>query len=392
MRSLLRDLRYGVRMLAKSPGVTAVAVITLALGIGATTVIFSVVNAVLIRPLPFPESERLVMLWETNPEMVRLLGRDRMPAAAPTLREWQTQNSVFDGVAGFYHQTFDLVGTDEPEVVLGARVTASLFSVLGVNAAHGRTFLPEEDQPGRDDVVVMSHALWQSRFGADSGILGQTIVLDGASYTVVGIMPPGFRFPGGIGLGKRLRMGPRTDLWKPMAFTPREANSGGRNYHVVARQKRDVSLEQVRAEMSAITEGLQQQDSRWKDWGVMVVPLHEETTGSLRTALLVLLGGGRYLRRYLLLGRRATARDRHPDGPWRRARRRPSPGVEAGAGAAIGWSERGPGWRLRPVAVARKPALWDYGNRSGDVRDRLRLSGYRSAAGHLHPCPPRGKG
>lgn len=277
-------------MLAKSPGVTAVAVITLALGIGATTVIFSVVNAVLIRPLPFPESERLVMLWETNPEMVRLLGRDRMPAAAPTLREWQTQNSVFDGVAGFYHQTFDLVGTDEPEVVLGARVTASLFSVLGVNAAHGRTFLPEEDQPGRDDVVVMSHALWQSRFGADSGILGQTIVLDGASYTVVGIMPPGFRFPGGIGLGKRLRMGPRTDLWKPMAFTPREANSGGRNYHVVARQKRDVSLEQVRAEMSAITEGLQQQDSRWKDWGVMVVPLHEETTGSLRTALLVLLG------------------------------------------------------------------------------------------------------
>jgi putative ABC transport system permease protein len=282
-------------MLRKSPGFTAVAVLSLALGIGANTAIFSVVNAVLLRPLPFPESEQLVMLWETNPKLMRVFGSDRMPAAAPTLREWQTQNSVFDGMAGFQDQTFDLVGTDEPEVVLGARVTASLFSVLAVNAAHGRTFLPEEDQPGRDDVVVMSHALWQRRFGGDTGMLGQTIVLDGASYTLVGIMPPGFRFPGGIGLGRRLRMGPRTHLWKPMAFTPGEANSGGRNFYVVARQKRDVSLEQARAEMSTIAEGLQQQDSRLKDWGVMVVPLHEEMTGSLRPALLILFGAAGFV-------------------------------------------------------------------------------------------------
>jgi len=274
---LWQDLRYGLRVLVKNPGFTTVAVVALALGIGANSAIFSVVNAVLLRPLPYKDPDRLVMIWEDDTKG----GYPRDTPAAANYIDWRDQNQVFEGMAAMADQSFNLTGAGEPERIEGRRVSASLFPLLGVEPQLGRAFSPEEDQPGGSRVAVMSHGLWQRRFGADPSVIGRPLTLNGESYTVVGVMPSHFQFPTR-----------ESELWVPIAFTSQEAANRGRHYlKVVARLKPGVSVEQAQAEMSTIAARLQQQyPEQNTDLGATVVPLHEQVVGDIKPALLVLLG------------------------------------------------------------------------------------------------------
>jgi predicted permease len=276
-RDLSQDLRYGVRMLSKNPGFTVVAVLALALGIGANSAIFSVVNTVLLRPLPYQDPDRLVMVWEDRSKN----GFPRDTPAVANYIDWRDQNQVFEGMAAIATQSFNLTGAGDPERIEGRRVSANLFALLGVRPQLGRAFLPEEDRAGGNRVVVMSHALWQRRFGSDANIIGKPLTLNGESHTVVGVMPPGFQFPS------------RDDeLWAPIAFTSQEAASRGRHFlEVIARMKPGVELQQAQAELNTIAARLQQQYPNTNtNVGAAVVSLHEQLVGDIKPALLVLLG------------------------------------------------------------------------------------------------------
>jgi putative ABC transport system permease protein len=277
MQTLWQDLRYGARMLWKKPGFTFVAVITLALGIGANTAIFSVANAALLRPLPYQNPDELVMVWETAPK----LGFPHNDVAPANFIDWRDQNQVFAHIAAFGGASLSLTGRGEPERIEGERVSASLFPLLGVAPALGRVFTAEEDRGGAQGVIVLSHGLWRRRFGGDAGVIGQSLTLDNRQYTVVGVMPAHFRFPGR-----------EQEFWTPMAFEPDEAAGRGDHYlSVVARLKPGVTRQQAQAEMDAIAARLQQQYPRTNtDQGVALVQLHEEFAGAIRKPLLVLMG------------------------------------------------------------------------------------------------------
>ena len=274
---LLQDLRFGIRVLLKNPGFTIVAIIALALGIGANTAIFSVVNTVLLRPLPYKNPERLVMVWEENSKQ----GFPRDTPAAANYIDWRDQNHVFEGMAAMTEISFNLTGTGEPERIDGQRVSGTLFQLLGVEPQLGRAFLPEEDRTGANRVVILSHGLWERRFGSDPTIIGRPINLDGQSFTVVGVMRRGFQFPS------------RTDqLWVPIAFSAKEAGQRGNHYlEVIARMKPGISLEQAQAEMTTIATRLQQQYPQTNtSIGAVITPLHEHVVGNIKPALLILLG------------------------------------------------------------------------------------------------------
>ena len=273
--TLLQDVRFGARMLAKHKGFTAVAVLTLALGIGANTAIFSVVNAVLLRPLPYENSHELVQIWGTQPQL------DTAPMSPANFLEWREQNRVFERVAAYNGQNFNLSGVDEPERIRAMRVSADLFELLRARPTLGRTFLPEEDQYGGHRVVILSHALWQRRFGADSEILGKTLTLNDQSYVVVGVMPPDFSFPSTT-----------TEMWTPIAFSPGERGTRDTNYiSVIARLKPGVTLEQARSEMEALARRQQELYPESNTGvGVKVISYKEQVVGNTRPVLLVLLG------------------------------------------------------------------------------------------------------
>ncbi|MBI1941984.1 MAG: ABC transporter permease [Acidobacteria bacterium] len=280
MNSLIQDLKYGLRMLAKNPGFTAVAVITLALGIGANTAIFSVVNAVLLRPLPYRDADRLVAVWEENPDR----GWYHNIVSAANFVDWREQNHVFTEMAAVnIFPTFTLTGTREPEEVVGQQVTTNLFSLLGVQPVWGRDFLPEEDKPGGPRVVILSYGLWQRRYGGDPTLVGKQVSLNNKSYTVIGIMPSDFYFPpfwreliGEVGLWV-----PGHDLSNP--------SRTNHAYIAVARLKSGVSLHRAQAEMDTIAGRIQQEYPENKGWGVGLVQLREQAVGDTRLALLVLL-------------------------------------------------------------------------------------------------------
>src|SRR5256886_4330757 len=274
---LWQDLRYGARMLLKNPGFTTVAVIALALGIGANSAIFSVVNTVLLRPLPYKNPERLVMVWEDNSKQ----GFPRDTPSPANFMDWRDQNHVFESIAALVEISFNLTGAGEPERIDGQRVSASLFSLLGVEPQLGRAFRAEEDQSGGNHVVIISHGLWQRRFGSDPGIIGKPINLNGESFTVVGVMPRTFQFPTR-----------RDQLWVPIAFNAKEAGERGNHYlEVIARTKPGVTLQQAQAEMTTIATRLQQQYPETNtSIGAVVTPLHEHVVGDIKPALLVLLG------------------------------------------------------------------------------------------------------
>jgi len=275
METLWQDLRYGLRMLVKSPGFTAVAVLALALGIGANTAIFSVVNTVLLRPLPYADPDRLIVVRET-----KLPQFPEFSVAPGNFLDWQKQNTVFAQLEAHGGITFNLTGTGDPERLRGTRVTSGLFQMLGVKPAQGRDFLPEEDQSGRGQVVIISHGLWQRRFGADPQIIGQTLALNGQSYTVIGIMPPTFQFPGR-----------RIDLWTPMAFTDQDRQAHGGHYiSALGRLKPGVSLEKALAEMKTVARRLEEQyPNSNAGWSVKLIPMLESEVGEMKSILLLLL-------------------------------------------------------------------------------------------------------
>jgi putative ABC transport system permease protein len=266
-------------MLRKSPGFTAIAVLTLALGIGANAAIFSVVYAVLLKALPYPQPDRLVMVYEN----VNLPSyqNSRNEVTPGNFSDWTKQNTVFDNVAAYWNRSFNLTGTGEPLRIEGELVSAAFFKVLQGNPALGRDFVPEDDRAGASHVLVMSDGLWKSHFGSDPQILGKDLLLDGESYKVIGVMPPGFHFPD-----------LDDQLWVPLALTPAELeNRGSHRFDVFARLRPGVTLEQAQAEMSVIAKHLTElypQSNTGQT--VNLVPLHEELAGPVRSTLLVLWG------------------------------------------------------------------------------------------------------
>jgi putative ABC transport system permease protein len=274
---LLHDLRYAARLQRKNPGFTIIAIIALALGIGANTAIFSVVNTVLLRPLPYKDPERLVMVWEDATKS----GYPRDTPAAANFVDWRDQSQNFEGMAAIADESFNLTGSGDPERLEGRRVSANMFPLLGVDPQIGRVFTAAEDQPGAQRVVVLSYALWQRRFGGDPGIIGQSLTLNGESHVVVGVMPARFQFPSSD-----------DQAWVPIALTQQEAGNRNRHYlEVVGRLRPGVSLAQAQSEMSTIAARLQQQYPQSNaELGAVVQPLQEHLVGDIKPALLVLLG------------------------------------------------------------------------------------------------------
>lgn len=282
METLFQDLRYGLRLLIKRPGFTAVALIALALGIGANTAIFSVVNAVLLRQLPYREPSRLVMVWENNHRR----NRPQNVISPANFFDWREQNSVFEDMAMFIDSRFNLSGVDDPEELPGQIAQVNLFDVLGVNAAMGRTFVAENSERGRDNVVILSHGMWQRRYGSDPDIVGKTIMLDGESNSIVGVMPAGFQ----LYVKQGSQIGKPAEIWLPWTYNPRARIRGGRAWMSVARMKPEVTLTQAQTEMDSIAARFEEQYPEFdKGWGVTVVPLREQFVGDIRTALLILL-------------------------------------------------------------------------------------------------------
>jgi putative ABC transport system permease protein len=270
----MQDIRFAVRTLAKSPGFTAVAVLTLALGIGANSAIFSFVDGVLLKPLPYPDPDRLMYVWEKPP------GGGFNVVSALNFLDWRGGGEVFAHVAATSGGSVTLTGNGEPRRIAGSRVSAAYFDVFGVKAVMGRTFAPDEDESGKEHVVVLSHRLWANEFGGDPALVGRTLTLNGEAFTVIGVLPDGSPFDRTF-----------SRLWRPLAFAPGERT---RNFHwlqVVARLKPGVTLEQARARMDAIGARIAADfpDSN-KNWGVSVVPYAElATPAQLRSSLYVLL-------------------------------------------------------------------------------------------------------
>ena len=275
---LWQDIRYGLRTLRKSPGFTAVAVLTLALGIGANTAIFSVVNAVLLRPLPHYEPNRLVMVYEVDARAGVYDDHNRVSLA--TFKDWKEQNTVFEEIGAYQIWDVTLTGAGEPQQVRAGGVGDGFFQALHDQPRLGRIFLPEEDQRGNDNVVILSHGLWQSRFGGDPEVLGKSVTIEGFPATVVGVMPSGFKF-----------LSQDIQIWAPLAKSAESYQN--RKSHVayaVARLREGVSQEHAQKEMDGLTERLREQYPEWlTGWRVNVVPMHEDVAGEVRPALLLLM-------------------------------------------------------------------------------------------------------
>jgi putative ABC transport system permease protein len=282
LETLLQDVRYGLRTLVKSPGFTAVAILTLALGIGANTAIFSVVYAVLLKPLPFANPEQLVSVFEARPQE----GIATTGTSYPNFEEWREQNNVFSELAGNQAHDLTLTGHGEPSTVSTAVVTAELFSLLEAKPLAGRTFFPEDGKEGAPPVVILSENLWRSVLGADPKIVGSSINLDKRAFTVIGIMPADFRFPS-------FRATP--GIWVPLVQDPLfgkwMARRGGHWLVVTGRLKPGVSLAQAQAEMDTIAGRLAKEfPAENAGWAIRIVPLQKEIVGDVKPALLVLLG------------------------------------------------------------------------------------------------------
>ncbi|MFN7944109.1 MAG: ABC transporter permease [Blastocatellia bacterium] len=281
MNALWQDLRYGARMLVKQPGFTLIAIITLALGIGANTAIFSVVNAVLLRALPYRDADRLVTVWEKSQR------REQNTINLGNFFDWKAQNDVFEDMAAFVDVRANLTGSGEPVELPAQLATDNLFSVLGVTPLLGRGFTPEDAQPGHDNVVVLSYGLWQRQFGGDANIIGRRLTLNNNENTVIGVLPPDFKWH----LRENSATGQAAELWRPWNIPAQLRQRSGRFASAVARLKPGVSVAQARAAMDTIAGRLREQYKEFNTgWGATVVPLREQFAGELRPALRVLLG------------------------------------------------------------------------------------------------------
>lgn len=279
MFNLISDFKHGLRILLKNPAYTAVAIIVLALGIGANTAIFSVVNAVLLRPLPFRDPARLVQVWHVPPPK-SFPGMTEFAVSAANFIDWQKQNHVFDKMAILTGSALTLTSNDQPEELQGAAVSSDFFSTMQARPLLGRTFTDDEDHPGKNHVIVLSCGLWKTRFAANPDIINRTVNFDGEPYTIAGVMGEKFDYPD------------FAQYWKPMGWTDKErVVRGEHHYLVVARLKPDVTLLQAQAEMNTISSRLADQyPEDDKGWGAVIVPLREERVAQVRPSLLILLG------------------------------------------------------------------------------------------------------
>ena len=278
METLLQDVRHGFRMLIKSPLFTIVAILALALGIGVNTAIFSVVNVMLMRPVPFPEPDQLMAIWTTNAAR----NTTRSSTAPPDYRAWK-ENKAFDQIGAYYLDDFNITATDQAERVRGASVTTNLFPLLHVTPKLGRLFAPEEEEFGRHRVVVLSDSLWQRQFGSDPNIVGKPVTLNAETYTVIGVLPPDSWL-------RQARQ--KADLWVPMAFEPGSNRNTRNNYflRVIGRLKPGTDIPTAQAEMNTISQRLSQEFKENVGLGARIVSLAEETVGDNSSTLLVLMG------------------------------------------------------------------------------------------------------
>ncbi len=276
MQTLWQDLRYATRLMLNQPGFTAVAVLTLALGIGANTTIYSVINAVLLRPLPYPEPEQIVRVFETTRSMTE------SPVSPPNFVDWKGQSRVFERIAAFQGWAAGFAGPEGVEQVSALRISADFFPLLGVTTSRGRVFLPEDDRPGSDRVVILSHGLWLSRFGGDPGMIGKGLTLDGQSFTVAGVLPRDFEF-----------LSPEIGIWIPLRLgdESHRMKRTERYLQVIARLKPGVTLEQAQAEMNGLALDLSRQYPEANaSSGARLVPLHKHLVRNLTDSLLLVLG------------------------------------------------------------------------------------------------------
>src|SRR5215471_12803972 len=347
---MLSEIKVALRGLAKSPGFTAIAIATLALAIGANSAVFSLINALLVRPLPYQEPSRIALIWEQFATM----GLDRIPCSPPEFLDLKKEFQSGTDLAAFNYAAFNLGGGDVPERITGAVVTPSLFPLLGIEPIKGRTFAREEEGIGHDDVIVISERLWNRRFNSDPMLVGKTLLLNGRSYTVIGIMPANFEFPIPIfGLQGNV-FADRVDIWKPVAFTKNEMEQrGGRSYGMITRLRPGVSLTQSQAELDKIIANWVQ---TYKDnyggggFGAKIYGLHDQVVGGMRTGLAILFGAVVFVlliacaNLATMLLARASARERElairvalGAGRWRLLRQMLTESVLlAVAGAALG--------------------------------------------------------
>ena len=275
MSNLWRNLKYATRVLVRAPLFTITVVLTIALGVGVNTAVFSEVNAVLLRPLPYDKPDQLVMVSAVDP-----LGKKRVTASYPSFQDWKRDNDVFQDMAAYEYRTYNLTGEYEPERITAAAVSANVFQLLGANAQIGRFFLAEEDQFGVDRTVVLSNQLWQRRFGSNNAVIGKRITLDDESYTVVGVMPDSFRFPHQV-----------IELWTPLAGVSKERKDQRANgyLNVIARLKPNVSLQQAQAQMDGIAKDILQKHPEVVDYPGIVLRLYNEViVGNIRQTLITL--------------------------------------------------------------------------------------------------------
>ncbi len=283
LEMLGQDIRHALRMLRKSPGFTSVAVATLALGIGANGAVFGVVNAALLRPLPYRQESRLVMVWEQNFQQ----GQDHNVVSPANFLNWQDQTTVFDQMAGFYDGRESLTGEGDPEQVPVQVVTTNMFSLLGVSPLLGRDFSADEGLPGHDQVVMLSYGLWQRKFGGEKDIVGKTIRLSGETYAVVGVMPARVQ----LLVPRGSLTGQAPQLWLTIAWTQKSRVPRGRFMTAIARLKDGVTLDDAQQQISAVEDLFRKQYPEFESgWGVHLVPLRNDLVGNVRPALLVLLG------------------------------------------------------------------------------------------------------
>ena len=288
---MLQDIRHSLRLLAKNPLFTLVAILTLALGIGATTAVFTLVNALLIKQLPYEDPSRLVLLFEHFKDQ----HLDTIPVSPPEFLEYKAELKSFDKLAAFNTATYNLSEGDLPERVFGAIVSADLFPLLGVQPIRGRTFRPEECAVGRDDVLVISERLWRRKFDRDPRVLGSKLIADGRAFTVVGIMPASFEFPLPLFNITGAQFGEQADIWQPLGFTDKEMKRrGSRSYGVIGRLATGVSVQQAQAEIETVVRGMR---ARFKDnypqtesFGATIYPLKEQVIGGMKPLLLILSG------------------------------------------------------------------------------------------------------
>ncbi len=290
MEPLGKDIQYGFRNLVKRPSYTAIALITLALGIGANSAIFSVVNSVLLRPLAYRDSDRLVMIWGNFSK----LNIERLTAKAAEYEDYRTQNQIFDQVAAFNNQSLNLTSVDQAERIVGARVTANLFSMLGAQTELGRSIATDEAEAGHNMVVVLSHGFWQRHFGGEATAVGQRLKLNDQDYSVIGVMPAGFQFP-----HASLPFAQPAEVWIPLAYSSEQVTQRQGPYYlnVLAHLKPGVTLSQTRTQMNTLGQMFEKEYRGYRGpngedggWRITIAPLQEEAVGNSRTALLLLFG------------------------------------------------------------------------------------------------------